>query len=376
VILDNLVMSESVLLVSVIIFLIVGFGIFSYLIYKKLTVLERGGDSENSLQFLQHQINNLGQNLDYKLSETNKIVQDQLTFSNQRLQQQNSTNNDLLRKVSENNQKILQEVTEKLVKVEDTNKQVMNFAEQLQHLEDILKSPKQRGLLGEYFLETMLGNVLPRSVFKMQYAFIDGVIVDAVIFAKEKIIPIDAKFSLEACNRLFECTDPLQRPGLEKDMMNDVKKRIDETSKYIKPEENTIDIAFMFVPADGVYQEIIKISTTPGSTLDIIGYAYSKKVVIVSPTSFFGYLQTLLQAFNTMQIEEQVLDIIKYLNESAKYLKMFEESTIRVGKNLSTVINSFNRLNDDARKLSSRIGRITGNEKDIISVERIENPSE
>jgi DNA recombination protein RmuC len=163
-----------------------------------------------------------------------------------------------------------------------------------------------------------------------------------------------------------------QRPALEKDLMNDVKKRIDETSKYIKPEEGTIDVAFMFVPADGVYQEIINISTATGSSLDIIGYAYSKKVVIVSPTSFFAYLQTVLQALNTMQIEGKVQDIIKYLNESNKYLKQFEENMNKLSKNVVTLVNTFNRTNDDARKLSTRIARITNNEKNLLSLDRVD----
>jgi DNA recombination protein RmuC len=354
------------------VFLILGFGILAFILYRKLSAIQNAENSSSSAA-MQNQLNILAQNLDYKLSETNKIVQDQLTFSNQRLQQQSFTNNELLSKVSENNQKALQQVTEKLVKVEDTNRQVVNFAEQLQHLENILKNPKQRGLLGEYFLETMLDNVLPQSVFKIQYPFRNGVIVDAAIFAKDKIIPIDAKFSLEACNRIFDCTDQLLRPALEKELMSDVKKRIDETSKYIKPDEGTIDVAFMFVPSDGVYQEIIRVSTSKGSTLDIIGYAYSRKVVIVSPTSFFAYLQTVMQALNTVQIESQVLEIVKYLNESSKYLKMFEENMNKMGKNLGTLVNSFNRTSDDARKLSSRIAKITNNDKNLLSLDKVED---
>lgn len=364
-------MSDNIILLLILVFLVVGFGIFAFTLYRKLSALEHSGN-ESSMHMLQSQLNALMQNMDYRLGETNKMVQNQLSYSNQNIIQQNASHQELLRKVNENNQKILQEVAEKLVKVEDTNKQVVNFAEQLQHLDNILKNPKQRGLLGEYFLETMLANVLPQSVFKMQYAFRDGVIVDAIILARDKIIPIDAKFSLEACNRIFECNDKTLKPQLEKELMQDVKKRIDETSKYIKPEENTIDVAFMFVPADGVYQEIIRISTSPGSNLDIIGYAYSKHVVIVSPTSFFAYLQTVLQALNTMKIEEQVQDIIVYLNESNKYLKEFEDNMNKVSKNISALVNNFNRMANGARKLSNRITRITNNEKNLLSLETVD----
>jgi DNA recombination protein RmuC len=364
-------MTDTAILIGIIIFLILAFGIFVFLINKKLSSLVNPSDQGNSL-LLQNQINSVVQSLDYKLSETNKIINDQLHLSNERLHLQSNSNNDLLRKISENNNQVLKEVTEKLTRVEDTNRQVVGFAEQLQSLEKILKNPKQRGLYGEYYLETILANVLPKSIYKVQYPFIDGVIVDAVILASDKIVPIDAKFSLEAYNRMCDAPDVITRTRFEKEFISDVKKRIDETSKYIKPEENTINVAFMFVPADGVYQEIIKIGTSE-STFDIINYAYSHKVVIVSPTSFFAYLQTVLQALNTLQIEGKLLDIVKYLNESTRYLKEFEENMNKVGKNIITLSNSFNRASDDARKLSSRISKVTNNQENLIGIEKVES---
>lgn len=367
---------DAIFLITIIILLVLGFGVALLLILKRLNSLQNSNSTDNASILLQNQINSVIQNVDAKLAQTNKIIQEQLNLSNQRLHQQNFANNELLQKISENNNKILQEVTEKLVKVEDTNKQVVNFAEQLQSLENILKNPKQRGLLGEYFLETMLSNILPASIYKMQYGFQDGVIVDAVIFTKDKIIPIDAKFSLEACNKMFDCNDKELRKVLERDFLNDVKKRIDETSKYIKPEENTLDIAFMFVPADGVYQEIIRASGNGSTTSDIVSYAYSKKVIIVSPTSFFAYLQTVVQALKTVQIEEQVQDIIKYLNESTKYLQQFEENMNKLGKNIGVMVNSFNRANDEARKLSIRIAKITKNERNLLSLDKVSEDAE
>lgn len=365
---------ENILLLTILVLLICGLGIFGFAIYKKISKVSDGNTTDNqSLQLLQNQIHSITQNLDYKLAETNKILQDQLSQSNQRLQVQSSSNNDLLRKISENNNKILQEVTEKLVKVDDTNKQIVNFAEQMQSLENILKNPKQRGILGEYFLETILGNVLPKSSFQIQYLFKDGNLVDAVIFAKDKIIPIDAKFSLEGFNRLIENKDPHIEKVLEKEFLNDIKKRIDETSKYVRPEENTIDVAFMFIPADGVYQELIRICSSPDCMIDIINYAYSRHVILVSPTSFFGYIQTVLQALNTLKVEERVKEIIKYLNESTKYLREFEENMNKLGKNIITLGNTFNRTSDDARKLTQRISKITKNEENLIEIEKVDN---
>ena len=137
---------------------------------------------------------------------------------------------------------------EKLARLEETNKQVLNFSDQLKSLQDILKNPKQRGVLGEYYLETLLKNVLPPSNYKMQYAFANGEIVDAVVFVKEKIIPVDSKFSLENYNRLAEAKDLSEKERLEKLFVNDLKLRITETSKYIRPSEGTMDFTFIFLP--------------------------------------------------------------------------------------------------------------------------------
>lgn len=188
---------------------------------------------------------------------------------------------------------LVREVTAGLTKLDETNRQVVSFADQLQHLQDILKNPKQRGVLGEYYLETVLKNVLPPGRFQMQYRFSDGEIVDAVIFLdKDKVLPVDSKFSLENYNRLIVERDPQERERLEKLFKHDLKARIDETSKYIRPKENTMDFAFMFIPSEGVYYDLLVNQVGGGATKtsarDLIDYAFrDKKVIIVSPTSFW-----------------------------------------------------------------------------------------
>src|SRR3989339_1175004 len=153
--------------------------------------------------------------------------------------------------------KIIQDVTERLTKLDETNRQVVNFADQLQNLQDILKNPKQRGVLGEYYLETVLKNVLPPGSYQMQYGFSNGEIVDAVVFIDKRIIPIDSKFSLENYNRMIETRDPAEKKRLETAFVNDLKLRIDETSKYVRPEEKTMDFAFMFIPSEAVYYDLL-----------------------------------------------------------------------------------------------------------------------
>jgi DNA recombination protein RmuC len=264
---------------------------------------------------------------------------------------------------------LIREVTAGLVKLDETNRQVVSFADQLQHLQDILKNPKQRGILGEYYLETVLKNVLPPERFQMQYRFSDGEIVDAAIFLdKGKILPIDSKFSLENYNRLIGERDPAERERIEKLFKMDLKNRIDETSKYIRPAENTMDFAFMFIPSEGIYYDLLinQVGATKTSSRDLIDYAYStKKVIIVSPTSFHAYLQTVLQGLRSLQIEESAKEIRKRVEDLAKHLATYDEYHQKVGSALTTAVNQYNLAGKEFGKVDKDILRITGTSPEL-----------
>ncbi|PIR57704.1 MAG: DNA recombination protein RmuC, partial [Parcubacteria group bacterium CG10_big_fil_rev_8_21_14_0_10_38_31] len=267
--------------------------------------------------------------------------------------------------------KIIRDVTERLVKLDETNKQVVNFADQLKSLQDILKNPKQRGVLGEYYLETLLKNVLPPGNYQMQYPFKNGEIVDAVVFVKDKIIPIDSKFSLENYNRLVEARDPLEKERLEKVFMNDLKMRIQETGKYIRPEEGTMEFAFMFIPHEAIYYDLLvnKIGMVTDDTENLIQRAASKyKVIIVSPTSFLAYLQTVLQGLKAMQIEETAKDIIKRVGELTQHLSKYDQYMLKLGNSLSTSVNAYNTASRELKKVDKDIFRISG---DVVGVENM-----
>lgn len=258
---------------------------------------------------------------------------------------------------------LIREVTKGLTKLDETNKQVVSFADQLQNLQDILKNPKQRGILGEYYLETLLKNVLPPSNYQMQYAFQNGEIVDAAVFVKDKIIPIDSKFSLENYNRLTEAQDQSEKERLEKIFINDLKLRITETAKYIRPAEGTMDFAFMFIPHEAIYYDLLinKIGAVTEDTENLIQRAAGKyKVIIVSPTSFLAYLQTVLQGLKAMQIEETAKDIIKRVGELGEHLKKYETYHGKLGNSLETVVNHFNASSKEFKKVDKDVARITG----------------
>lgn len=258
-----------------------------------------------------------------------------------------------------------------LTRVGEGQKQVMNFTEQLRDLQEILKNPKQRGILGEYYLETLLKNVLPTGSYQMQYPFADGTIVDAVVFVKDKIIPIDSKFSLENYNRLAEVREQAEKERLAKVFENDLKNRIVETSKYVKPEEGTLEFAFMFIPHEAIYYDLL-INKVGDDNL--IQRAFSKyKVIIVSPTSFLAYLQTVLQGLKALQIEESAKQIRANVENLQKHIKSYEDYHARLGSALGTVVNHYNNSSKEYQKIDKDVLRITG-EKMGLDLPAIDKP--
>jgi len=262
--------------------------------------------------------------------------------------------------------------------VGESSKQVFQVADQLKELQDILKNPKQRGVLGEYYLETVLQNVLPPESFKMQYAFSDGEIIDAAVFVKDKVIPIDSKFSLENYNRFATAKEGEDKVKFEKAFVNDLKLRIAETAKYIRPTEKTTDFAFMFIPHEGIYYDLLSNKVGAGEDNLIQRAAGKNKVIIVSPTSFLAYLQTVLQGLKAMEIEEKAQDIIKNVEKLSGHITKYEEYYQKLGNTLSTTVNHYNAGYKELNKIDKDVTRITGvtTGVDMLTVEKPQSPEE
>ncbi len=258
--------------------------------------------------------------------------------------------------------KLITDVTDRLTKLDETNKQVINVADELKTLQNVLQNPKQRGVLGEYYLSQVLENVLAPDQFKLQYRFRDGEAVDAVILlAKGKILPIDSKFSLENYNRLIAEKDKIRREVLVKLFKTDLKNRIDETSKYIRPSEGTMDFAFMFIPSEAIYNDLLinKIGTTDTSARDLIEYAFrDKAVIIVSPTTFMAYLQTVLQGLRSLQIEDQAKEIQVRVGELGRHIKTYEQFMQKLGSSLGTTVGHFNNAHRELKKIDKDVVKI------------------
>lgn len=341
----------NAILVAILIFLVVGLGFAVYYLSQKISGLKN--DAAASL--LKQDITNLSGDIEKLKDSLNLSV-------NERLDKSQILMRDSIAKQFSQSAKIISEVTERLAKLDETNRRVVDVADELKTIQNVLQNPKQRGVLGEYFLEEVLSNVLPPDRFELQHRFKDGETVDAVIILdKKKFLPIDSKFSLENYNRLVEEKNKDKREVLIKAFKSDLKNRIDETSKYIRPNEGTMDFAFMFIPSEAIYYDLLinKVGTANTNARDLIEYAFrNKKVIIVSPTSFMAYLQTVLQGLRSLQIEEQAKEIQVRVGMLGDHLKKYDVYMQKLGMSLSTTVNHYNTASKEFKKVDKDVYKI------------------
>jgi DNA recombination protein RmuC len=354
---------ETILIVLVVILVAVN----GFVVWQLLRPREAKSESSDSLLLMQQQLQDLTKTMDARLGETNKAMQE-----GSRVQFKESR--ELIQAISKEMNEQLRDVVQETAKVGESSKQVFQVADQLKELQNILKNPKQRGVLGEYYLETVLQNVLPPESYQMQYGFESGDIVDAVVFVKDKVIPIDSKFSLENYNRLIEASEATEKAQLEKAFINDLKLRITETAKYIRPTEKTTDFAFMFIPHEGIYYDLLSNKVGAGEENLIQRAAGKYKVIIVSPTSFLAYLQTVLQGLKALEIEERAQDIQKNVEKLSTHLSKYEEFYQKLGNTLSTTVNHYNAGYKELNKIDKDVTKITGQTVGVEVLE-LEKPS-
>jgi DNA recombination protein RmuC len=318
--------------------------------------LPRAGEEGKGDALVFQRLEGLERTLDARLAESAKSMQENAH-----------------RQFSESN-RLVSDITKELTSVKEISRQTQSFAEELKGLQDILKNPKQRGILGEYYLETTLKNVLPPDGYQIQYPFKNGEVVDAAVFVNGKVVPIDSKFSLDNYNRLVKA-EPAERAAIEKVFVNDLKLRIQETAKYIRPDENTMDFAFMFIPSEGIYYDLLTNQVGAGEEENLIQRAASKyKVIIVSPTSFLAYLQTVLVGLNALKIEQRAEEIQKRVGELGKHVGAFESFFKKLGVSLGTTVSHYNAGYKELGKIDKDVYRIEGS-KIGVEPESIEKPT-
>ncbi len=342
----------EIVLIILLIVIICGLGIGIFMLMQKLNEVKNAGAVElmkSDVTELSRSIASLQQTMGDKLERSSmgvqQSVQKQLTES----------------------AKLVADVTQRLAKLDETNRRVVDVADELKTLQNVLSNPKQRGVFGEFYLSSVLENILPPGQFQTQYKFSDGEIVDAVIFLdKGQILPIDSKFSLENYNRMIEASGKERELYLQR-VKTDLKGRIDETSKYIRPSEKTMDFAFMFIPSESLYYDLLINNVgNGGSSRDLIEYAFREKhVIITSPTSFMAYLQTVLQGLRSLQIEEQAKDIQVRVGKLGQHIAKYDEYMNKLGSSLGTTVNHYNNAYKEFGKVDKDIVKIANTDPSV-----------
>jgi DNA recombination protein RmuC len=333
--------------------IVVGLGVTIYVLSQKIA----GIKNDAATNLIKQDLTNLSQGIEQLKDSLNTSV-------NERLDKSQALMRDSMAKQFSESAKLITDVTQRLAKLDETNRRVVDVADELKTLQNVLQNPKQRGVLGEYYLQSVLENVLPPERFKLQYKFKDGETVDAVIVLdKNKLLPVDSKFSLENYNRVIEEKNKEKRETIIKAFKNDLKTRIDETAKYIRPNEGTMDFAFMFIPSEAIYYDLLinKVGEANTSARDLIEYAFrDKKVIIVSPTSFMAYLQTVLQGLRSLQIEEQAKEIQLRVGQLGEHLKKYDVYMQKLGSSLGTTVSHYNTAHKELKKVDKDVVKIAG----------------
>ena len=307
-----------------------------------------------------------------KIDEVFYHINDKIDRNNENVQHSIAEQLNSSRKQMTESQKVISDISARIAAINKTNEQVVNVADELKTLQAVLQNPKQRGVFGEYYLDTVLGNILPPGTYQTQYKFKDGEIVDAVVFLdKGKILPIDSKFSLENYNRMVAATNKSERELYAKKVSADLKGRIDETSKYIRPTEKTMDFAFMFIPSESLYYDMLinKVGTA-SSERDLIEYAYrDKHVIVTSPTSFMAYLQTILQGLRSLEIEKDAQEIPARVAKLGQHIDAFDANMTKLGNALGTTVNHYNTAYKNLAQIDKDVVKITTGKTENLNID-------
>ncbi len=291
---------------------------------------------------------------------SSKLIQDHLFHISKNLDEKISKNFEINSKISHNSNKTIEELTKKMTQLQEETKQIRDIWWQLEWLENILKNPKQRWNLWEYFLKELLENIFNEDQYKLEHKLWDWY-VDAALFIWDKIIPIDSKFPHDNYEKLIKTKDETSIKLYSSNLERDIKTQIEATSKYIDTFSSTVDFAFMLIPAEWLYYDLFISKIWTLKTKKLMQYAFSKKVIICSPSSFYAYLQTVIQWLRSLKIEEKAKEILKHVDKLEKDLNKYSNDFLKIWKSLDTIYNHYN----------SALKRFEIIDKDILKISEI-----
>jgi len=324
--------------------------------HKKISVDFESQKEEMMAKFFKEDLRNLSEDITKLKDSLGEKIDTRLEKSQESMSQQLVSS-----------ARLVKDVTERLTKLDETNKRVVDVADELKQLQNVLQNPKQRGVLGEFYLEQILQNLLPPSSYELQYRLAEGYVPDAVIKLEGKLLAIDSKFSLENYNRLVDAKGP-EKLVIEKAFKEDLKKRIDETAKYIQPKMGTLEQAFMFIPSEAIYYDLLanKVGAAGVNGRDLMQYAVrDKKVTIVGPSTLSVMLLTIVEGMRSHQIQKDFEMIRKNIEQLSTHLINYDAHFKKVGNSLSATVGHYNGASKELSRIDKDIVKITQGEASI-----------
>ena len=306
---------------------------------------------DNSTQSIQQQLGQLLGQVQSRLQENAEVLSQTQQNLGERL---------------DNASRVVGSVQRSLGGLEEANRKIYEVGKDIASLQEILRAPKLRGGLGEFFLEDLLGQILPPQHFSTQYSFRSGEKVDAVVKLGDSLVPVDAKFPLENFRRILEASGDEDRNRAKRQFGVDVKKHVDAiATKYILPDEGTYDFAFMYIPAENVYYETIIKDDSPEDR-SLSQYALGKHVIPVSPNSFYAYLQAIVLGLKGLKIEDRAKEIVGYLSRLDGDFNKFREEFAVLGKHLGHAQGSFQNADRRLERFAQRLSAAASEHKELV----------
>ncbi|MBC7169697.1 DNA recombination protein RmuC [Candidatus Bipolaricaulota bacterium] len=306
---------------------------------------------------LSEQIGQLAHLMATQMGTLSSQVGEQLASTAQLLQKQEGTLGERLNIV----QGVVADVRERLGGLTETGRRLTELAQDLASLQEILRAPKSRGLVGEWLLGDLLSEVLPRDRFREQYRFSSGETVDAAIFLEGTVVPVDAKFPLSGFERILSAATDEERKKHKRSLVRDAQKHVDGISqKYIRPEEGTTDFALMYIPAEGVYHELL----TPEGDLDFLAYAMGKRVVPCSPNSFYSYLRSVAMGLRGLALARNVQKVFGELRAVEDLLREVEREVGTLGNHLRNARGKHEEIERLVGDVQRRLTRLAQDKED------------
>lgn len=319
---------------TLLIILVLGFAIVIYFLNKKLSELQEKKPDDALLEWLK--------TMQSSLESTNKTLNDAL---------RNSSNN-MIKTLQENSKQLNQRLDKAAAVIRDVGKEVGEMSEigrNMRELQEFLKSPKLRGNIGEQVLKDLISQMFPKHSFHLQYQFKSGEKVDAAIKTDAGILPIDSKFPMENFQKMIKAQNEAEKEAAQKEFQRDVKRHIDTISKkYILPEEGTMDFALMYVPSESVYYEL-------ANTTEIMDYARKARVYVVSPSTLYAHLQTILLSFEGKKIEARSKEVFRLLRALQIDYDKVDENMQILGKHLNNASSQFNNVTTGFIQLGQKL---------------------